>query len=89
MSRVERWEQRAEVPLLLLAAAFVVAYAWPVIDPDVDRDLEQVLTVLSWTIWGTFALDLAIRLTLADDRRHYAIRHWYDVALVVLPSCAH
>jgi hypothetical protein len=30
MSRVEQWERRSEVPLLLLAGAFLVAYVWPV-----------------------------------------------------------
>ena len=33
----QAWERRAEVPLLLLALAFLVAYAWPVIDPSLDR----------------------------------------------------
>lgn len=85
MSRVERWERRAEIPLLLLAAAFVVAYAWPVVDRDLNPGVRDTLNVLSWTVWAAFAIDLAIRLGLADDRRDYAIRHWYDVALVVLP----
>ncbi|MGL5861169.1 MAG: potassium channel family protein [Phycicoccus sp.] len=85
MTRVERWERRSEVPLLLLAAAFLVAYAWPVLDPRMDADLRTYLTVASWTVWAVFAIDFAIRLWLADDRRQYALRHWYDVALVVLP----
>jgi voltage-gated potassium channel len=37
MTRVERWERKSEIPLLLLAVAFLVAYAWPVIDPRLDR----------------------------------------------------
>ncbi len=43
------------------------------------------LNVLSWAVWAAFALEFAIRLWLAEDRWHYAKRHWYDVALVVLP----
>ncbi|WP_168218520.1 potassium channel family protein [Nocardioides eburneiflavus] len=85
MTRVERWEKRAEIPLLLLAVAFVVAYAWPVVDPNLQSDLRDTLTVLSWAVWAAFAVDLGVRLVLADDRRRYALRHWYDVALVVLP----
>jgi len=85
VSRVERWERRAEVPLLLLALAFVVAYAWPVLHPDVDPSLRQTLTLLSWTIWAAFAVDLGIRLALAEHRRRYALSRWYDVALVLLP----
>jgi voltage-gated potassium channel len=82
---VERWERRAEVPLILLALAFLVAYAWPVLDPRIDAGLRSFLTVISWAVWAAFAVDLLIRLVLADDRRAYAVRHWYDVALVALP----
>lgn len=82
---VERWERRSEVPLILLALAFLVAYAWPVLDPRLHPDLKTMLTAVSWAVWAAFAVDLLIRLALADDRRCYALRHWYDVALVALP----
>lgn len=73
------------MPLILLAGAFLVAYAWPVLDPRIDADLRSFLIAVSWTVWAAFAADLLIRLWLADDRRAYAVRHWYDVALVALP----
>ena len=82
---VERWERRAEVPLILLALAFLVAYAWPVLDPRLDPDARTVLNAVSWTVWGAFAVDLLIRLVLAEHRARYALSHWYDVALVALP----
>ena len=85
MTRVERGEQRSEIPLLLLALAFLVAYAWPILDPRLDHDVAPFLLVLTWTVWGAFAVDLVIRLALADQRLEYAIRHWYDVVLVVVP----
>jgi voltage-gated potassium channel len=85
MSRVERWERRSEIPLLLLALAFLVAYAWPVLDPRLDPDLADALVVLSWTVWVAFAADFAIRLVLAEERSRYALQHWYDVALIALP----
>ena len=85
MSRVERWERRSEVPLVLLALAFLVAYAWPVLDPRLDADVATVLTAVSYAVWIAFAVDLAVRLVLAPDARAYALRHWYDVALVALP----
>lgn len=84
-TRVEAWERRAEVPLILLAVAFLTSYAWPILDPRLDHDLQTTLEVVSWSVWVAFAVDLAIRLWLADDRRAYAVRHWYDVALVTLP----
>lgn len=82
---VERWERKAEVPLILLALAFLVAYAWPILDPRLDTDLRSVLLAVSWTVWVAFALDLVIRLWISDDRVGYARRHWYDVAMVALP----
>lgn len=85
MTRVQRWERRAEVPLLLLAVAFLVAYAWPVLDPRLDPDVRSVLEVASWSVWVAFVVDFAARLFLADERWRYALTHWYDVALIVLP----
>jgi voltage-gated potassium channel len=82
---VERWERRADVPLTLLALAFLVAYAWPVLDPSLDPDLLTFFTLVSWSVWAAFALDLTVRLVLARDRRRYALKHWFDVALVLLP----
>ena len=85
MTAVERWEKRAEIPLLLLALAFLFAYAWPVLDPRLNHDVRTLLDVASWTVWGAFVLDFAARLYLADERGRYAGSHWYDVALICLP----
>jgi voltage-gated potassium channel len=85
MTRVERYERRSEIPMILLAVAFLVAYAWPVIDPGLHPDLVSSLNTLSWTVWAAFAIDFAVRIVLAEQRWRYAWRHWYDVALVVLP----
>ena len=85
LSRVESWEQTSEVPLLLFAAAFLVAYAWPILDPDLDPDLETFFFYASWTVWLAFTIDFFIRLWLADRRGSYALRHWYDVVLIAAP----
>jgi voltage-gated potassium channel len=85
MSRVERWERRAEVPLLLLALAFLIAYAWPVLNEGLAPGLQDFLGTVSWAVWAAFGFDFAARLYLADDRRTYAARHWYDVLLIALP----
>ncbi|MFH7322998.1 potassium channel family protein [Aeromicrobium sp. JJY06] len=57
------------------------------LDPRMDNDLQAFFTVVTWTVWVAFAADLAIRLALVPrgHRAEYAIRHWYDVALVVVP----
>ena len=84
-SRVEQWERRTDVPLLLLATAFLVAYVWPVLDPEMDPTARTFLDAVSWTVWGAFAIDFTIRIWLADRRWSYVLNHWYDVLLVVIP----
>ncbi len=71
--------------MLLLASAFLVAYAWPVIESDMGHSMETRLQILSWTVWAAFAVDFGIRLWLAENRPLYALRRWYDVVLVLLP----
>ncbi|MGZ4475717.1 MAG: potassium channel family protein [Nocardioides sp.] len=68
-----------------MAVAFLVAWAWPILDPRLDRDVASTLQMLSWTVWGAFAIDLIVRLALAEERIAYAWRHWYDVVLVLVP----
>lgn len=67
------------------ALAFLVAYAVPVIHPALDPGMVDFFNIVSWTVWGAFALDFVIRLGLADKKVQYAIKHWYDVALIALP----
>lgn len=86
MSRVERYERRSEIPLVLLAVAFLVAYAWPVLDTRMDPDARAMASVVSWTVWAAFAIDFAARLLLAENRGRYALQHWYDVALIAVPA---
>lgn len=83
--RAESWERRSEVPLLLLALAFLVAYAWPVIDPALEPNLRTLFNVVSWAVWAAFFVDFVIRMVLAEERWQYARSHWYDVALIALP----
>lgn len=65
--------------------AFLIAYAWPVLDPRLDPDLRTILELASWTVWAAFVIDFAARLFMSDDRRRYAFSHWYDLALIALP----
>ncbi len=85
MTKIERWEQRSEIPLLLLALAFLVAYAWQVLDPRLNGGLLDFLELISWAVWAVFLVDFLVRLYLAEQRGRYALSHWYDVALIVLP----
>lgn len=85
MTKVDRWERRSEIPLLSLALAFLLAYAWQVLDPRLTGGLLDFLEVVSWVVWAVFLVDFIVRLYLSERRSNYALTHWYDVALIVLP----
>ncbi|MFI6486083.1 potassium channel family protein [Streptomyces sp. NPDC050564] len=80
-----RWELHTQRPLLALAVAFALAYAVPIVDSDASRSLTLTCTVVEWTVWGSFAADYLVRLTLARQRRDFVRTHWLDLCAVILP----
>ncbi|MFF2788221.1 potassium channel family protein [Streptomyces sp. NPDC058049] len=84
-SRQLLWERRSQTPLLLLAVAFAVAYAVPIVAPDARTEVHRACTHVEWVVWGAFAVDYLVRLALTADRRHFVRTHWLDLAAVVLP----
>ncbi|MFE3760659.1 potassium channel family protein [Streptomyces sp. NPDC059104] len=84
-SRQARWERRTQVPLLVLAVAFAVAYAVPIVAPDAGEGVHRACTHAEWVVWAAFAVDYMVRLGLATDRRVFVRTHWLDLAAVVLP----
>ena len=82
--RLETWEQRTNVPLLILAAAMLpllVAH-YLVHVPD---STATIMEALEWVIWAIFTVDLGVRVWFAEQRLRYLRRHWIDVLIVVLP----
>jgi voltage-gated potassium channel len=80
-----RWEQRTQRPLLVLAVAFAIAYALPIVDTSAGHWLTMVCTITEWVVWGAFAVDYLMRLGLAPRRREFIRTHWLDLCAVVLP----
>ena len=84
-SRVDRFERRTELPLAVLALAFLIAYAWPILHPGMSSSWRHVCTVTDYVIWVVFVVEFITRLVLADRRGQYAVRHVPDVLMVALP----
>ena len=80
-----RWESATDWPLMAAAVIFLAAYAVPVLDPTLPTWLLGLCRWLSWITWGVFVVDLVVRMALADERKRYLVRHWYDLLVVVLP----
>lgn len=82
---VDRWDAKAEWPLAIAAAVFLVAYSWEVLDPSLPAHTRALLQAVDYATWAVFALDYAIRVALGRPRGRYVARHLFDLAIVVLP----
>ncbi len=60
--RLERYERRTDGPLLVLSLCFIAVYAAEVAAPGLPAWLRAALAVVSWIIWGLFAVDLVTRV---------------------------
>ncbi|MGW7051305.1 potassium channel family protein [Streptomyces sp. NPDC054887] len=80
-----RWEERTHRPLLVLAGAFALAYAVPIVAPDADEAVHRLCLATEWVVWGAFALDYLVRLTLSPRKWLFVRRHPLDLLAVVLP----
>ncbi|GAA3667235.1 voltage-gated potassium channel [Yimella lutea] len=83
--RAERWERATEWPLMAAAVAFLVAYALPILWPDVGATVRAVCEVAQWLAWALFVLDYVVRLLLAQHRGRWVLRHLLDLAVIALP----
>jgi voltage-gated potassium channel len=67
------------------ALAFLAAYAWPILDPELPPGGAFACAAVTWAAWATFGVDYAVRVALAPDRARYFVRHVHDLAVIALP----
>jgi voltage-gated potassium channel len=82
--KLNRWEQRTEWPLAVVAVVFLVVYSMQVLVQPQGQE-AHVLSLVSWATYGLFVLDYIARLVLASDRVRWFFRHFFDLAIVALP----
>ena len=84
-TRVERWESASEWPLSVTAVIFLIAYAWPILNPDIPDSAKTLFRTINLLAWAIFIIDYVVRLALAERRLHYWSRHLLDLAVIALP----
>ncbi len=82
---MDDWSPRTELPLGAAAALFLGAYAWPIINPNLNEDIAKVCTLTTLVVWALFVVDYVVRVRIADDRRHYVLHHIPDLLVIALP----
>lgn len=79
-----RWERRTDPVLLALAAAMVPLIVGPYVS-ELSDAVERWFLVGDILIWVVFAVDLAVRVWLAENRRRFLLAHWAEVLIVIVP----
>lgn len=84
-TKLQRWERRLDAPLTVSAVAFLVAYAWPILDVELSSGLRDLCRAVVWTTWSLLGLDYFARLLLSADRWGFVRRNPIDLVVLVLP----
>jgi len=80
--RFERVERATDLPLALLALLIVPAL---VLEDRADGAvLRQVAHSLNWIVWLAFVAEYFGKLLIAQSRRDYARRAWFDLLIIAL-----
>ena len=85
MTRLERWDHRAEWPLAAAAAIFLFAYAYPILRPSLTHPEHIACDTVLIVTWAMFGVDFVVRVVLAERRMHYVVRHLHDLVILVVP----
>jgi voltage-gated potassium channel len=83
--RIAAWDRRVDWWLTGLAAVFLAAYAWQVLDEGLDASGEAALEAVMTVAWGIFGVDYLVRLALARRRGRYVARHLLELAVLLVP----
>src|SRR4051794_2198352 len=82
---VEQWEARSEWVLAGVALAFLAAFAWPILNPNLSVSARAVCDVVQVGSWLVFVADYGVRLGLSTDRAKFVRTHVVDLAVIILP----
>lgn len=79
-----KWERTLEWPLTLAAVLFLVAYAVPILRPDVDPSLPDLIVTLTWVAFG---VDYIMRFVLSGARWRFVRQHPVDLLVIACRCC--
>jgi len=71
--------------MVAAAVLFLGAYAWPILQPDLPIWAVRLCRATTVAVWVLFAVDLLVRLRLAERRWVFMRRNWLDVATLAVP----
>ncbi|MEU4133232.1 potassium channel family protein [Streptomyces wuyuanensis] len=83
---LDRWEQRAELPLFYASLLFLAAYSVRILAHDVDVVWREIAFATMLLMWLVFLADFVVRLRLSGQPLHRFLRtRWLDAVVLFLP----
>jgi voltage-gated potassium channel len=83
--RIAAWDAKFDWTLTALAFAFLVVYAWQVLDTSLDPVTYAALDVALTVIWLLLGVDYLVRLALARRKLRFLRQHLLDLVILALP----
>ncbi|HKC27036.1 MAG TPA: ion channel, partial [Jatrophihabitans sp.] len=84
--KVRSWIDSTEWFLAAIALLFLVAYAWPILQPHLPIAWRRTCNFVQLAAWVVFIVDYVARVWSAPNRRRYFSRHLLDLLIVALPA---
>lgn len=78
---LKKWDHYTDVPLFILSAVFLFAYSWEVLAGTYTALCNYVIDA----IWAIYAIDYAVSLYLAPNRREWFKKNLLLLATIALP----
>ena len=76
-------EERLDIPMAILAIAWVALVAYELVAP---QDQRAALTIAGYVIWGIFVIEFAAKLAVSGRPLRFLRRRWPSVLFLVLPA---
>ncbi|HTN99865.1 MAG TPA: ion channel [Microthrixaceae bacterium] len=76
---------KLEIVAVVLAFAFLFAYALPILDPGTSQGVKDLCRAIVWITWALLAVEVAARFVSAESKVEFFRSRWLDVLAVALP----
>lgn len=83
---IAAYEGYSFYPLIALAGSFVVAYAIPIVWPEIDAGYIDLFDNALVFIWALFLIDYALRLVISRNRWEFVRSNLLDLFAVAIPA---
>jgi len=71
--------------LTALAVVYLIAYSYPAFIDPISREVQIVLDIVQWVVYGLFLADVLVGLATSKDRKQYIKTHPLEIVSVALP----